>query len=161
MAEVKKARTKETRASSKRVQKAAPTLAADVMAEEPVTAELPLQPVAPAIVETPKLQPLPGPRPDALRLVMSEAVNATARGALEVHDKIIDALQAQSNAAFEVWKTSLEAPHLSEAIRVQTNGARRAYETASAQWSDIAATTANWFHKSLEPFHAALHRRDR
>nr|WP_245571773.1 phasin family protein [Microvirga subterranea] len=92
---------------------------------------------------------------------MSEAVNATARGALEVHDKIIEALQAQSDAAIEVWESSLKAPHLSEAIRVQTNGARKAYETASAQWTDIATTTASWFHKSFEPFQTALHRQDR
>ncbi|HZH51125.1 MAG TPA: phasin family protein [Microvirga sp.] len=164
MAETKKARAKVTRGSPKSVQKVAPAPAADVATDQMAIAlpvpEPALQPSAQA-AEAAKPRALPKERSDALRHVMSEAINATARGALEVHDKIIEALQAQSNAAFEVWETSLKAPHLSDAIRVQTNGVRRVYETASAQWTDIAATTANWFHKSLEPFQTALHRQDR
>jgi hypothetical protein len=163
MAEAKKARAKATGTSPKGVRKSAPAAKAEVATEQLAMTELAPQPVLQPEVrapETPKPQ-LPRLERDALRKVMSEAVNATARGALEVHDKILGALQAQSNAALEAWETSLKAPHLSEAIRVQTNGARKAYEAASAHWTDIATTTASWFHKSLEPFQTALHRQDR
>lgn len=162
MAEVKKARAKVTRTGPKGVLKAAPAAKAEVASDQLAMVEL-----APPVAVTPSVAPTEAPqllqreRADALRKVMSEAVNATARGALEVHDKIIEALQVQSDTALEVWETSLKAPHLSEAIRVQTNGARRAYEAASAQWTDIATTTASWLHRSLEPFQAALHRQDR
>jgi hypothetical protein len=161
MAEAKKARAKVTRTSSGSARKAAPG-AKEAATEQLAMVELAPQPVAPADAPSaPEPRLPPRERTDALRKVMSEAVNATARGALEVHDKIIDALQAQSHAALELWETTLKAPHLTDAIRVQTNGARRAYETASAQWTDIATTTANWLNKSLEPFQAALHRQDR
>ncbi|RDI57827.1 phasin family protein [Microvirga subterranea] len=162
MAEAKKARARVTGASAKGARKSAPAAKTETATEQLAMTEFApqpvLQPEAPA-AEAP--QALQRVRTDALRKVMSEAVNATARGALEVHDKIIEALQAQSDAAIEVWESSLKAPHLSEAIRVQTNGARKAYETASAQWTDIATTTASWFHKSFEPFQTALHRQDR
>lgn len=164
MAEAKKARAKAAEPRAKGARKSAPAAKVEAVTEQLAMTELAPQPVvqpAVAVSEPPKPQVLPRERTDALRRVMSEAVNATARGALEVHDKIIEALQAQSNAALEVWETSLKAPHLSEAIRVQSNGARQAYETASAQWTDIATTTASWFQKSLEPFQAALHRQDR
>lgn len=165
MAEAKKARARVTGASAKRARKSAPAAETRTATEQLAMTEL--APQQPAVVpnvpatEAPTPQALPRERTDALRKVMSEAVNATARGALEVHDKIIEALQAQSNAALEVWDTSLKAPHLSEAVRIQTHGARQAYEAASAHWTDIATTTASWFHKSLEPFQAALHRQDR
>jgi hypothetical protein len=164
MAEAKKARAKVTRTNSRSVRKSAPGAKTEAATEQLAMVELAPQPAVQA--DTPRApapgaQLLPRERSDALRKVMSEAVNATARGALEVHDKIIEALQAQSHAALEVWETSLKARHLSDAIHVQTNGARRAYETASAQWTDIATTTANWLNKSLEPFQTALHRQDR
>jgi hypothetical protein len=164
MAEAKKARAKVTRGSPRSIQKAAPAPKVDAAADQMAIALPDPQPVVQPSVEpaeVAKPRPLAKERGDVLRHVMSEAINATARGALEVHDKIIEALQVQSDAAIEVWETSLKAPHLSDAIRVQTNGARKAYETASAHWTDIAATTANWFQKSLEPFQAALHRQDR
>jgi hypothetical protein len=163
MAEAKKARAKVTRTSSRSVRKSAPGARAEAATGQLAMVELAPQPIVQADddPQAPAAQLLPRERSDALRKVMSEAVNATARGALEVHDKIVEALQAQSHAALEVWETSLKAPHLSDAIRVQTNGARRAYETASAQWIDIATTTANWLNRSLEPFQTALHRQGR
>ena len=43
-------------------------------------------------------------------------------------------------------------------LKAQSQATRQAYETASAQWKDIAETTALWFTKSLEPLQSVLHR---
>jgi hypothetical protein len=114
---------------------------------------------SPQPIEAVQLSPVAQARSEVLRQAVSDAVAVSARGALEVNDKIIEALQAQSDAAFEVWRTALSAPRLSDAIRAQASGTRQAYETASAQWADIATTTAQWFNRSLEPLQSVLHRR--
>jgi hypothetical protein len=98
---------------------------------------------------------------DVLRQAMSEAAAASARGALEFNDKIIDALNIQSNAAFDLWRTALDTRHLPEAFTTQTNATRQAYETASAQWKDAAETAARWLTLSLEPLQSALNRQAR
>jgi hypothetical protein len=97
-------------------------------------------------------------RGETLRQAVSEAVSVSAQGILEVNDKIIEAFQAQSSAALDLWQTTISAPHLSEAIRIQTSGTRQVYETASAQWKDIAEASARWFTRSLEPLQSAMHR---
>jgi hypothetical protein len=133
--------------------------------------------VVPTPVETPKADPIPAPvvateapmaapveviasvvapKAAALRQAVGEAVSASAHGALAVNDKVIDALQTQSDAALDLWRTTVSAPHLSDVFRLQSNGARQAYETASAQWKDIAETTAHWFTKTVEPLSAAI-----
>ena len=96
------------------------------------------------------------PKATALRQAMGEAVNASAHGALAVNDKVIEALQTQSHAVLDLWRSAVSAPHLSDALRLQSSGAREAYETAQAQWKDIAATTAHWFNKTVEPLSSAI-----
>ncbi|NIX78074.1 phasin family protein [Microvirga terricola] len=93
--------------------------------------------------------------------VLRASVSEAARGALELNEKILDALQAQGHAVLDTWRRTLNAPRLSEAILAQTSGVREAYETASAHWKDITETTARLVHKSLEPLQSALHRQDR
>jgi hypothetical protein len=162
MAEAKKPRAKGTKTSAKGVKKAAPAEAGNVMAEMTLDLKPVSLSVVPSIVrpvETAQLSPIPQARGDAFRQAVTETVAVTARGALEVNEKIIEALQIQSDAALEIWRAALSAPRLSDAIRAQASGTRQAYEAASAQWTDIATTTAQWFNKSLEPLQSALHRR--
>jgi len=96
------------------------------------------------------------PKAAVFRQAVGEAVTASANGALAVNDKVIQALQTQSHAALDLWRSAVSTPHLSDVIRLQSNGARQAYETASAQWKDIAETTAHWFTKAVEPLSSAI-----
>jgi hypothetical protein len=98
---------------------------------------------------------------DVLRHALREAVTVSAQGVLEVNGKIIDALQAQSHAAIDLWQNAIRTPHLSDALSTQTSATRQAYETASAQWKDIAETTAHWFTRSFEPLQTVLQRQGR
>jgi hypothetical protein len=95
---------------------------------------------------------------DAFRQAVKEAVSVSAQGALEVNEKIIDALQSQSHAALDLWRTAITATDLPQAFRTQTSATREAYESASAQWKDIAETTARWMTRSVEPLQSALRR---
>lgn len=92
--------------------------------------------------------------------ILRQSVSEAALGALEINNKILDALQAQGHAALDTWRRTLHAPQFSEAILAQTSGVREAYEAASTQWKDITETTARWVHKSLEPLQSALRRQD-
>jgi hypothetical protein len=95
---------------------------------------------------------------DVLRQAMSEVVATSAKGALEVNDKIIEAVNAQRHAALDLWRSAISPSPLPEAFKAQSQATRQAYETASAQWKDIAETTALWFTRSLEPLQSALRR---
>ena len=93
---------------------------------------------------------------DALRQAVREVVSVSAQGALEVNGKIIDALQSQSQVALDLWRTAISTTDLPQAFQAQTSATRQAYETASAQWRDIAETTARWMTRSFEPLQSAL-----
>lgn len=164
MAEAKKPRAKRT------TKAASPELKADlielaaapaVTALEAVTAAKPatqpkapeVKPVAPeALFSSAKKQG------DAFRQAVGEAVTASAKGALEVNGKIIDALTVQSSAALDLWRSAINPAPLPEALKAQSQATRQAYEAASAQWKDIAESTTLWFTKSLEPLHSAFQR---
>jgi hypothetical protein len=90
-------------------------------------------------------------RTETLRQAVTETATVTTRGALEVNDKLIDAWQAQSDAAFDVWRSTLSAGTLSEAVQIQANGTRQILETAAARWKDVAETTTRWLGASLKP----------
>jgi hypothetical protein len=87
----------------------------------------------------------------SLRQAVTETAAATSQGVLEVNGKVIDAMRAQSDAAFDLWRTTLTAGTVSEAIRAQTSGARQVYETTTTQWKDVAEATNRWFTAVIKP----------
>lgn len=165
MAEAKKTRTRST--------KSAPKSDLVDLAAEPVVE-------AAEIVQT--AEPTPAPKPsapskaapkatsqeseiftfpisdqgEALREAVREAVAVSAQGALEINDKIIQALQTQGHAALDLWRMAVDNSRRPDGFNVQTGAARQAFETASAQWKDVAEATARWMQKSAEPFQSAL-----
>jgi hypothetical protein len=88
---------------------------------------------------------------NALHLAVTEAATVSSRGVLEVNDKMIEAFRVQSDAALDLWRSTLNAATLADAIQVQTTGVRQAYEIAAAQWKDIAETTTRWIDRSVQP----------
>jgi hypothetical protein len=163
MAEVKKPRAKST---AKSVQKADLVEMAALSAAEAAEAVAETKPAslpafAAAPVEAGAIFTSATKQGDILRQAMSEAVTASTKGALEVNDKIIDAMNTQRLAAVDLWRSAISPSPLPEAFKAQSQATRQAYETASAQWKDIAETTALWFTKSLEPLQSALHRSGR
>ncbi|MBJ6124480.1 phasin family protein [Microvirga splendida] len=160
MAEAKKPRAKRaTKADS-------PELKADLveLAAAPATAALEVVTAAKAATQpkAPEVKPV---APEALFSsakkqgdAFRQAVGEAAKGALEVNGKIIDALNVQSSAALDLWRSAFSPAPLPEALKAQSQATRQAYEAASAQWKDIAESTALWFTKSLEPLHSAFQR---
>jgi len=86
-----------------------------------------------------------------LRQAVTETATATSQGVLEVNGKVLDAMRAQSDAAFDLWRSTLTAGSVSEAIRAQTSGARQVYETTATQWKDVAEATNRWFTAAMKP----------
>ena len=164
MAEAKKPRAKSaTKATSPEPKADLIELAAApaVTAMEAVTAAKPAtQPKAPEVkfVAPEALFSSAKQQSDAFRQAVGEAVAASAKGALEVNGKIIDALNVQSSTALDLWRSAISPAPLPEALKAHSQATRQAYEAASAQWKDIAESTALWFTKSLEPLHSAFQR---
>ena len=164
MAEAKKTRTRSVKSAPKAdlVEMAAAPVAEILEAVE-VETPTTLSTATPALIETVKkteevLSTVRG-QSDALRQAMRESATVSAKGALEVNGKIIEALHSQGHAAIELWRSTLDNRDLQTAFKAQTQAAREAFETASAQWKDIAETSAQWMTKSFEPLQSALHRR--
>jgi hypothetical protein len=65
-----------------------------------------------------------------------------AAGWAELNHKMLNLMRSQTEANFALWRSTLGAGSLSEAIRMQTTGVREAYEATAAQWRDIAETAA-------------------
>lgn len=162
MAEAKKTGTKRTKnmQNADLVEMAAVTAAE---AETKVEAKPAPQTVAPAAqpIEASMIFSSVREQGDALRQAMREAASVSAQGALEVNDKIIEALQTQGHAALDLWRTAITTSDLRQAFQTQTTATRQAYEAASTQWKDIAETTTRWVTRSFEPLQSALHRQAR
>jgi hypothetical protein len=62
---------------------------------------------------------------ESLQQAVAHSAVAAANGMLELNGKVIDLLRAQSDAAFELWRSTVTAGSLSEAVRVQTSGIAR------------------------------------
>ena len=167
MAEVKTARAKKAVRSTKSAPKADLVEMAAMSAAEAteLLTDASPAPEAPALkaqpIETGAIFSSARQKSEAFRQALSEAVTASAKGALEVNDKVIVALNTQSNAALDLWRSALSPAPLPEAFQAQASATRQVYATASAQWKDVADTTDLWFTRSLVPLHAALHRQVR
>ena len=167
MAEAKTAKTKRAAKSTKTAHKTdLVEMAAHAVAETTeILVEASTAPQSPA----PTVQPVEvgaifssaRKQGDTIRQAMSEAVAASAKGALEVNGKIIEALNIQSNAALDLWRSAIKPSPLPEAFQAQTSATRQAYQAASEQWKGVAETTALWFTRSLEPLQSAFHSQKR
>jgi hypothetical protein len=165
MAETKKTRTRSPKSAPKAdlIELAAAPVAETVEVTE--AAALPASPAfssvsaAATVKKTEEVLSTVRSQGDAIRQAMRESATVSAKGALEVNGKIIEALHDQGHAAIDLWRSALDSGDLQTAFKAQTQAAREAFETASAQWKDIAETTAQWMTKSFEPLQSALHRR--
>lgn len=169
MTETKKTRTRSPKSTPKAdlVDLAAEPVVAEateiVQAAEPAPAPAP-ELSAPAKAQSPDGEPFTFAlrnQGEALRQAVREAVTVSAQGALEVNDKIIEALNVQGNVAIDLWRTAIDNSRLPDGFNAQTGAARLAFEAASAQWKDVAETTARWMTKSVEPLQSALLRQAR
>jgi hypothetical protein len=93
---------------------------------------------------------------DTFRQAVADSTTATTRGFLEFNGKVLDLVWAQNDATLDLWRSTLNAGSLSEAIRVQTHGLREAYETTAAQWKDLAETAGRLMGEAARPLRSAL-----
>ncbi|HEX8666137.1 MAG TPA: phasin family protein [Beijerinckiaceae bacterium] len=93
---------------------------------------------------------------DGFREAATASTAASARGFLELNGKVIDLVRAQNDAALDLWRSTLTAGSLSEAIRAQTHGLREAYETTAAGWKDLAETAGRLMGEAAKPLRSAF-----
>jgi hypothetical protein len=83
--------------------------------------------------------------------IVTDTAAAMSQAAAAIHGKFVDMMVAQSDAAFAIWRSTLSAGSVSEAIKAQSSGLRQAYETGSAQIKDLAGVTEKAVSEALEP----------
>lgn len=81
----------------------------------------------------------------------------TATGALaELNGKVFELWRAQGEAAVDLWRSTVSAGSLSEAVRVQTSGFRQSYETNISRWKDIAETATRAMGQAAQTIQSAI-----
>jgi hypothetical protein len=98
---------------------------------------------------------------ESLQQAVTHSATAAAHGMLELNGKVIDLLRAQSDAAFELWRSTLTASSLSEAVRLQTSGIRQAYEATTTHAKDVAETATRAIGETVKPLQSAVARTPR
>jgi hypothetical protein len=93
---------------------------------------------------------------ESLRQAVAASTAATTRGVVEINGKMLELIQAQGEATLDLWRSTLTAASLSDAVRAQTSGVRRAYEATVAHWRDIAETTGRVLGEAAKPLRSAL-----
>ena len=98
---------------------------------------------------------------ESLQQAVAHSAAAAANGMLELNGKVIDLLRAQSDAAFELWRSTVTAGSLSEAVRVQTSGIRQAYEATTTHAKDVAEAATRAMGETVKPLQSAMARTPR
>jgi len=98
---------------------------------------------------------------ESLQQAVAHSAAAAANGMLELNGKVIDLLRAQSDAAFELWRSTVTAGSLSEAVRVQTSGMRQAYEATTTHAKDVAEAATRAIGDTVKPLQSAMARTPR
>ena len=98
---------------------------------------------------------------ETMRQACIESANAASRGMLALNTQMLDLVRAQSDATMDLWRSAMAAPSFSEALKVQTSGARQAYETTAAHLKVIAETTTRVVGETTKPIQSAFKDRTR
>ena len=90
-------------------------------------------------------------QPNEILQAMTESTAAAARGLVEINSKLFALAHAQADAAFNLWRSTLTAGSLVEAIQAQASGVRKAYEATAMRWKDLYETTNQVVGATLKP----------
>jgi phasin len=81
---------------------------------------------------------------------------AASSGMKDLHSVAMEAMKANTDAAFEFFKAMLGAKDLSDAMKLQSEHARKQMEALNAQAKDIGAAAQRLAAQSAEPLKATL-----
>lgn len=82
---------------------------------------------------------------------LEASARLAAEGTLAFNHKLVDALRANSEAQFDLVKALLGVKSWSEAIALNSEHARKQFETVSAQGKDLAALAQKVTQDSFAP----------
>jgi phasin len=81
---------------------------------------------------------------------------AATKGIVALNTKALEAVRTNTEAAFDLAKALFGAKTVQEAITLQTEHARKSYETVAAQSKELAALAQKIAADSVEPLKASV-----
>ncbi|WP_029031081.1 phasin family protein [Salinarimonas rosea] len=96
---------------------------------------------------------------EALAQACFESATAASRGMAALNAQVLDLMRANTDLTLSLMRSTLTAGSLSEAVKLQTSGARQAYETTSAHLRAIADTTTKLVGEATGPLTQAMTKR--
>ncbi|MGY6646403.1 MAG: phasin family protein [Salinarimonas sp.] len=93
---------------------------------------------------------------DALQKACASSVDAASRGLVALNAQWIDLMRMQSDTTLGLWRATITAPSLSEAVKAQTSGMRQAYDSTASQLKAIAETGTRVASETTEPLRKAF-----
>ena len=91
-----------------------------------------------------------------LQKACAESVDAASRGLVTMNAQWIDLVRMHSDATLGLWRATITAPSLSEAVKAQTSGIRKACDSTAAQLKAIAETGNRVASETTEPLRRAF-----
>lgn len=76
-------------------------------------------------------------------------------GFVELNTKLFEFFRTQADATMSVWRATVTAGSLAEAVRVQTSGMRQVYESSAGQWKEVSETTNRVFADAFKAMRSA------
>ena len=92
---------------------------------------------------------------DATHSIETSYASAT-KGIVAINTKAIDALRANADAAFDLYKSLLGVKSVSEAITLQSEHARKQFEAVTFQGKEISSLAQKVAADSFEPLRATF-----
>ena len=86
----------------------------------------------------------------------AKSANSPTGALVELNGKVLELWRAQGEAAVDLWRSTVSAGSLAEAVRVQTSGFRQSYETNLSRWKDIAETATRAMGQAAQTIQSAM-----
>lgn len=96
---------------------------------------------------------------EALAKACFESANAASRGLVALNGQVLDLMRANTDLTLSLMRATLGASSVSEAVKLQTSGARQAFETTSAHMKAIAEATTKLVGDTAAPISDAIKKR--
>ena len=93
---------------------------------------------------------------ETVNATLESSFASTTKGVNEINAKAFDALRANSEAVFDLFKALLAVKSVNEAFSLQAEHGRKQFETVSAQTKEIAEMAQKLATQSVEPIKASL-----
>lgn len=93
---------------------------------------------------------------EQVNAALEDTYTTASKGVAQYNAKVLEAVQANVNSAFDFYNSLLKAKTVAEAVELSTGHARKQFETLSGQAKDLSAFAQKVAAESSEPLKTSV-----